>query len=148
MFSVGGGLQCLTLTPKSPPRPGVTRHGKPFDTCCRGCALGSGCPVSGPVECGDLAWHARNEHDSLCGRIDPSKAREGGGGDPSGCWQWFRNPGFIDSWFHMWQVGHVWHCCIWCCNFNTSILLCTFEYSIVWRYIFADELQNSAIVLS
>lgn len=26
-----------------------------------------------------MAWHARNEHDSLCGRIDPSKAREGGG---------------------------------------------------------------------
>ena len=32
--------------PKSP-RPGVTRHGKPFDTCCRGCALGSCYPVLG-----------------------------------------------------------------------------------------------------
>eukprot|EP00435_Cladocopium_sp_Y103_P027359 s742_g6.t1 len=32
----------------------VTRHAKPFDTCCRGCALGQG-------------------HDALCGRIDPSK---------------------------------------------------------------------------
>ncbi|CAJ1443545.1 unnamed protein product [Effrenium voratum] len=39
--------------------PGVTRHGKPFDTCCRGCALG------------------RKEHDVLCGKIDPTKVGPG-----------------------------------------------------------------------
>ncbi|CAE7023885.1 TIC214, partial [Symbiodinium sp. CCMP2456] len=38
--------------------PGVTRHGKPFDTCCRGCALGAG-------------------HDDLCGKINPSKVGPG-----------------------------------------------------------------------
>eukprot|EP00439_Symbiodinium_sp_Y106_P082774 s138_g22.t1 len=38
--------------------PGVTRHGKPFDTCCRGCALGAG-------------------HDDLCGKIHPSKEGTG-----------------------------------------------------------------------
>lgn len=38
--------------------PGVTRKGKPFDTCCRGCALGRG-------------------HNELCGHIDPSKVGPG-----------------------------------------------------------------------
>lgn len=127
---------CLAFTPKSPPRPGVTRHGKPFDTCCRGCALGSGCPVSGPVECGDLAWQLGMPGMSMILCVVGSTpqrqervvvvTRPGAGNDSY-------TPGFIDSWFHMWQVGHVWHCCIWCCSFNTSILLCTFEYSIVWR---------------
>lgn len=41
-----------------PVAPGVTRHGKPFDTCCRGCAMGQG-------------------HGKLCGRIDPSKVGPG-----------------------------------------------------------------------
>ncbi|CAE8609266.1 unnamed protein product, partial [Polarella glacialis] len=38
--------------------PGVTKNGRPFDTCCRGCATGK-------------------EHDKLCGCIDPSKVGPG-----------------------------------------------------------------------
>eukprot|EP00440_Ansanella_granifera_P040304 gb/GFBE01043716.1/.p1 GENE.gb/GFBE01043716.1/~~gb/GFBE01043716.1/.p1 ORF type:complete len:655 (+),score=153.06 gb/GFBE01043716.1/:1-1965(+) len=39
-------------------RPGTTRSGKPFDTCCRGCVMGFG-------------------HDLTCGNIDPEKCGEG-----------------------------------------------------------------------
>jgi len=38
--------------------PGVTTSGRPFRTCCRGCALGFG-------------------HDLLCGSVDPESVREG-----------------------------------------------------------------------
>ncbi|CAE8627646.1 unnamed protein product [Polarella glacialis] len=38
--------------------PGVAKNGRPFDTCCRGCATGKG-------------------HDKLCGCIDPSKVGVG-----------------------------------------------------------------------
>jgi len=41
-----------------PVAPGLTRSGKPFDTCCKGCALGRG-------------------HDVHCQRIDPSKVGAG-----------------------------------------------------------------------
>jgi len=41
-----------------PAAPGVTRSGRPFDTCCRGCAMG-------------------REHDVHCQRVDPRKVGEG-----------------------------------------------------------------------
>ena len=51
---------------------------------------------------GLAAWHARNEHDSLCGRIDPSKAREGGGGEPVRVLAMIHIPRF-----HRFMVSHV-----------------------------------------
>ena len=135
------------ICPKSPPRPGVTRHGKPFDTCCRGCALGSCCPVLGLLSVATwLGMPGMSMILCVVGSTPQRQERVAGNdsytpvssihGFTFGRWGMFGTVAFDVAF----DVATS--------SIGTSILLGTFEYSIVWRYIFTDELQNSAIVLS